>query len=62
MHSVALLTPTFRKDIERFELLCESIDRWVFGYARHYVLVNRPASDHVRAPPRSLDAKAVTLV
>ncbi len=40
MHSVALLTPTFRKDIERFELLCESVDRWVFGYERHYVLVN----------------------
>ncbi|MGO9742585.1 MAG: DUF6492 family protein [Roseiarcus sp.] len=40
MHTVALLTPTYRKDIERFELLSESIDRYVTGYERHYVIVN----------------------
>jgi len=40
MHPVALLTPTFRNDIDRFELLCESMDRYVTGYERHYVIVN----------------------
>ena len=40
MHSVALLTPTYRNDIDRFELLCESIDRYVTGFDRHYVIVN----------------------
>ncbi len=38
--SVALLTPSHRKDIERFTLLCESIDRHVEGYEKHYVIVN----------------------
>ena len=39
-HDVALLTPTFRNDVQRFELLCETIDRCVTGYTRHYVIVN----------------------
>ena len=30
--NVALMTPTYRGDLERFELLCESIDRFVSGY------------------------------
>jgi Family of unknown function (DUF6492) len=37
--SVALLTPSHCKDIERFALLCESIDRFVTGHTKHYVLV-----------------------
>jgi hypothetical protein len=40
MHSVALLTPSHSKDLERFDLLCESIDACLSGYARHYVVVN----------------------
>ena len=40
MRAVALLTPTFSADIERFDLLCESIDRYVVGFTRHYALVN----------------------
>ena len=40
MHSVALLTASYAKDIERFSLLAESIDTWLSGYTRHYVLVN----------------------
>ncbi|WP_061027771.1 DUF6492 family protein [Bradyrhizobium sp. CCH5-F6] len=40
MHSVALLTASYAKDIERFSLLSESIDTWLSGYTRHYVLVN----------------------
>jgi Family of unknown function (DUF6492) len=37
--SVALVTASHRKDIERFALLCESIDRCVTGHTKHYVLV-----------------------
>lgn len=37
---VALITPSHRKDIERFTLLCDSIDRYITGRARHYVIVN----------------------
>ncbi|HLZ02385.1 MAG TPA: DUF6492 family protein [Bradyrhizobium sp.] len=40
MHSVALLTPSHAKDLERFALLCESIDACLTGYTRHYVIVN----------------------
>ena len=40
LKNVALMTPTYRGDLERFELLCESIDRFVSGYERHYVIVN----------------------
>lgn len=37
---IALLTPTHRKDIERFALLCDSIDQRLTGHDRHYVIVN----------------------
>jgi Family of unknown function (DUF6492) len=37
---VALVTPSHSKDLERFALLCESIDRLVLSYDRHYVIVN----------------------
>lgn len=40
MHSVALLTPSHSKDLERFALLCDSIDACLTGYTRHYVIVN----------------------
>ena len=40
MRTVALLTPTYANDIDRFDLLCESMDRHVTGYQRHYVIVN----------------------
>jgi hypothetical protein len=38
--TVALLTPSHRKDIDRLALLCESIDRHVIGHEKHYVIVN----------------------
>src|SRR3569623_1639306 len=40
MHSVALLTASYAKDIERFSLHAESIDTWLTGYTTHYVIVN----------------------
>jgi hypothetical protein len=38
--TVALMTPTYRGDLDRFELLCDSIDRFVSGYEQHIVIVN----------------------
>ncbi len=40
INAVALVTPSYRGDVERLELLCESVDRFVTGYDRHYVIVN----------------------
>ncbi len=37
---VSLITPSFGGDFERFCLLCDSIDRCVSGYERHYVVVD----------------------
>jgi hypothetical protein len=36
---VALVTPTYWRDLERCTLLCESVDRYVTSFARHYLLV-----------------------
>jgi hypothetical protein len=43
MNPVALLTPTYGRDLELCTLLCESVDRHVRSFARHYLLV--PDSD-----------------
>lgn len=40
MHTVGLLTPSHSRDVERFALLCESIDAHVTGFSKHYVIVN----------------------
>jgi hypothetical protein len=39
MNPVALLTPTYGPDLERCTLLCESVDRHVTSFAKHYLLV-----------------------
>ncbi len=36
----ALLTPSFRGDLDRCRLLCASIDRFVTGFQVHYLLVD----------------------
>jgi hypothetical protein len=38
--AVALVTPSHRGDIDRLALLCDSVDRFVTGYERHYIIVN----------------------
>ena len=43
MNSVALLTPTYGRDLELCTLLCESVDRHVISFSKHYLLV--PDSD-----------------
>jgi Family of unknown function (DUF6492) len=40
---VALLTPTYGRDLELCALLCESVDRHVAAFSKHYLLV--PDSD-----------------
>ena len=44
--TVGLITPTYRPDLERCALLCESVDRRVTSFARHYLIV---ADDDVRS-------------
>jgi hypothetical protein len=44
MTSVALLTPTYARDLELCKLLCESVDRHVTSFDKHYLLV--PDSDY----------------
>jgi hypothetical protein len=43
MNRVALLTPTYARDLELCTLLCESVDRHVSSFSKHYLLV--PDSD-----------------
>jgi hypothetical protein len=38
-HSFALVTASHAPDFERCRLLCETVDRWVTGARRHYILV-----------------------
>lgn len=44
MTSAALLTPTYARDFELCTLLCESVDRHVKSFGKHYLLV--PDSDY----------------
>jgi hypothetical protein len=39
MSAVALITPTYSHDLERCSLLCESVDRYVSSFTRHYLIV-----------------------
>ena len=39
MNPVALLTPTYGRDLEICTLLCESVDRHVTSFSKHYLLV-----------------------
>jgi hypothetical protein len=39
MDAVALLTPTYGRDLELCTLLCESVDRHVGSFSKHYLLV-----------------------
>jgi Family of unknown function (DUF6492) len=39
MNRVALLTPTYGRDLELCTLLCESVDRHVGSFSKHYLLV-----------------------
>jgi Family of unknown function (DUF6492) len=55
--SVALLTPTYGRDLELCTLLCESIDRHVSSFSKHYLLVpdgDLPLFAHLESERRSV--------
>jgi Family of unknown function (DUF6492) len=54
IHQTAIVTSSYVGDIERFALLCETMDRFVTGYTRHLVLV---ASKDVKAFKRFAGSK-----
>jgi hypothetical protein len=37
--ATAIITASYRPDFERCRLLCETMDRFVTGFSRHYILV-----------------------
>jgi len=39
MNAIALVTPTYRRDLELCTLLCESVDRYVTSFSKHYLIV-----------------------
>jgi hypothetical protein len=39
MDAVGLVTPTYGRDLERCALLCESVDRYVTSFTKHYLIV-----------------------
>jgi hypothetical protein len=41
INSYALITPSFRTDLERCVLLAESVEKWVAPHVRHYIIVDR---------------------
>lgn len=64
MNSVALLTPTYGRDHDLCALLCESVDRHVQSFAKHFLLV--PDSDlalfaHFESERRSVIPASVYL-
>jgi len=57
MDPVALLTPTYGRDLEICTLLCESVDRHVTSFAKHYLLV--PDSDLPLFAPLASERRVV---
>ncbi len=57
MSPVALLTPTYGRDLEICTLLCESVDRHVKSFSKHYLLV--PDSDVALFAPLSSERRIV---
>jgi hypothetical protein len=39
MNAIGLVTPTYWRDLELCTLLCESVDRYVASYSKHYLIV-----------------------
>jgi hypothetical protein len=57
MNPVALLTPTYGRDLEICTLLCESVDRHVTSFSKHYLLV--PDSDVPLFAPLASERRVV---
>jgi hypothetical protein len=57
MNPVALLTSTYGRDLELCTLLCESVDRHVSSFSKHYLLVpdsDLPLFAHLQSERRSV--------
>lgn len=57
MNRVALLTPTYGRDLELCTLLCESVDRHVKSFSKHYLLVpdcDLPLFSHFESEHRTV--------
>jgi hypothetical protein len=57
MNRVALLTPTYGRDLELCTLLCESVDRHLRSFSKHYLLVpdcDLPLFAHFESAHRSV--------
>jgi hypothetical protein len=57
MNPVALLTPTYGRDLELCTLLCESVDRHVSSFSKHYLFVpdsDLPLFSHFESERRSV--------
>jgi len=55
--SVSLVTPTYWRDLELCKLLCESVDRCVSSFAKHYLIVadrELPLFRHFQGPSREV--------
>lgn len=57
MNPVALLTPTYGPDLEICKLLCESVDRHVTSFSKHYLLV--PDCDVPLFAPLASDRRVI---
>ena len=57
MDRIALLTPTYGRDLEICTLLCESVDRHVTSFSKHYLLVpdcDLPLFAHLASERRAI--------
>src|SRR5882757_8760244 len=64
MNPVALLTPTYGRDLELCTLLCESVDRHVSSFSKHVLLVpdsDLPLFAHLQSERRSVIAASTYL-
>jgi hypothetical protein len=57
MNQVALLTPTYGRDLEICTLLCQSVDRHVTSFSKHYLLV--PDCDLALFAPLASDRREI---
>jgi len=55
--TVSLITPTYHRDFESCRLLCDSIDTFVVGFDKHYLLVSD--DDYALFSPLNTDKRSV---
>ncbi|MHA7774545.1 DUF6492 family protein [Roseibium sp. M-1] len=62
--SVSLITPSYHADLQRCELLCETVDRHVTGFDTHYIVVGDedvPLFEKLAGPGRQVIASSSLL-